>query len=86
MHHTAEEAARDNIPYVAFLDKLLQEELTAKTERFIKMKTRMAHLPYRKTLQEFDFAFQPSIEERLWKPSRSGIRCISRRLTIWYRR
>jgi len=64
LHHAAEEASKANIPYIAFLDKLLQEELTAKHERFIKMKTRMAHLPYRKTLDQFDFAFQPSIEER----------------------
>ena len=64
LHHAAEEASKENIPYIAFLDKLLQEELTAKHERFIKMKTRMAHLPYRKTLDQFDFAFQPSIEER----------------------
>ncbi|MFC7749605.1 hypothetical protein ACFQWB_06575 [Paenibacillus thermoaerophilus] len=31
------------------MDKLLQEELAAKRERFIRMKTRMAHLPFHKT-------------------------------------
>jgi DNA replication protein DnaC len=30
----------------------------------IDMKTRMAHLPYHKTLDQFDFGFQPSVEER----------------------
>jgi len=64
LHHHAEEAAKENIPYVEFLDKLLQEELSAKHDRFIKMKTRMAHLPYHKTLDQFEFAFQPSIDER----------------------
>lgn len=64
LHTRAEEAATQNIPYVEFLDKLLQEELAAKHDRFIKMKTRMAHLPYRKTLGQFDFDFQPSIDER----------------------
>lgn len=63
LHHYAEEAATHNISYVEFLDKLLQEELAAKHDRFIKMKTRMAHLPYRKTLDQFDFDFQPSIDE-----------------------
>ena len=47
-----------------FLDKLLQEELLAKRERFIRMKTRMARLPFHKTLDQFDFSFQPSIDER----------------------
>jgi DNA replication protein len=62
--HHAEEAAKHNISYLEFLDKLLQEELLAKRERFIRMKTRVAHLPFHKTLDQFDFSFQPSIEER----------------------
>lgn len=64
IHHHAEEAAAQNISYLEFLDKLLQEELLAKRDRFIKMKTQMAHLPYHKTLDQFDFSFQPSIDER----------------------
>lgn len=60
----AEEAAKHNIPYLEFLDKLLQEEIIAKRERFIRMKTRMAHLPYHRSLEQFDFSFQPSIDER----------------------
>ena len=62
--HHAEEAAKHNISYLEFLDKLLQEELLAKRERFIRMKTRMARLPFHKTLDQFDFSFQPSIDER----------------------
>lgn len=27
-------------------------------------RTRLAHLPFHKTLEEFEFAFQPSIDER----------------------
>lgn len=46
------------------MDKLLQEEIMAKRDRFIRMKTRLAHLPYHKTLEQFDFSFQPSIDER----------------------
>ena len=64
LHHHAEQAAKENITYLAFLDKLLQEEIAAKHDRFIKTRTRMAHLPYHKTLSQFDFSFQPSIDER----------------------
>jgi len=64
LDHHAEEAAKHNISYLEFLDKLLQEEIVAKRERFIRMKTRIAHLPFHKTLDQFDFSFQPSIDER----------------------
>lgn len=60
----AEEAAKENITYLEFLDKLLQEEIIAKRERFVRTKTRMANLPYHRTLEQFDFNFQPSIDER----------------------
>ena len=31
------------------------------------MRTRLAHLPYQRTLEQFDFGFQPSVDERLVK-------------------
>ncbi|TCP57874.1 IstB-like ATP binding protein [Tumebacillus sp. BK434] len=64
LHAHAEEAAKHNLTYLEFLDKLLQEELAAKHERFLKTKTRLAKLPYHKTMDQFDFEFQPSIDER----------------------
>jgi DNA replication protein DnaC len=64
LHQHAEEASNRNIPYLEFLDNLLAEEMLAKHDRFIQTRTRLAHLPFRKTLDQFDFAFQPSIDER----------------------
>lgn len=64
IHQHAEEASKANISYLEFLDKLLAEELLAKHDRFIQTRTRLAHLPFRKTLDQFDFAFQPSVDER----------------------
>jgi DNA replication protein DnaC len=64
LHQHAEEAFKRNIPYLEFLDNLLAEEMLAKHERFIQTRKRLAHLPFRKTLDQFDFAFQPSINER----------------------
>lgn len=46
LHHHAEEASRNNISYLEFLDNLLQEEITAKNDRYIQMRRRMAHLPF----------------------------------------
>lgn len=64
LHHHAEEASRNNISYLEFLDNLLQEEITAKNDRYIQMRRRMAHLPFYKTLEEFDFSFQSSIDPK----------------------
>ena len=38
--------------------------MAARRERYLTTKTRMADLPFHRTLEQFDFAFQPSIEER----------------------
>ena len=46
------------------LAQLLGAEVAARRERYLTTKTRMAHLPFHRTLEQFDFAFQPSIEER----------------------
>lgn len=60
----AQQAAKESWTYLAFLDRLLDEEVSNRTERDIAMKMKLAHLPFQKTLDEFDFAFQPSINER----------------------
>jgi DNA replication protein DnaC len=60
----AEEATKQGWTYVDFLDHLLATEIEARSARDIAMKTKLAHFPATKTLEEFDFAFQPSINER----------------------
>ncbi|MBW1716818.1 MAG: IS21-like element helper ATPase IstB [Deltaproteobacteria bacterium] len=59
-----EEASRDNLSYIEFLDRLLTEEVSAKRERNIAMRTAMAKFPFIKTLESFDFKFQPSVDKR----------------------
>lgn len=60
----AEEAARQSWTYVEFLDHLLDAEVSGRYEREVAMKTKLAHFPVVKTLDGFDFAFQPSVPER----------------------
>ena len=62
--HYAEEASKESIPYLVFLDKLLWAEIEAKQQRAIKTNMKLAKLPYIKTIEDFDFAFQPSIDEK----------------------
>jgi DNA replication protein DnaC len=60
----AEQAVHESWTYVDFLDHLLETEVSARYERDVAMKIKLAHFPFLKTLDAFDFAFQPSIDER----------------------
>ena len=60
----AAQAAADNWSAFEFLDALTQAELAGRTERDVQRKMRQARFPFQKSLDEFDFAFQPSINER----------------------
>jgi DNA replication protein DnaC len=62
-----QEASRADMSYTEFLGGLVQRELAAKQERHTTMKTTMARFPFHKTLDSFDFKFQPSIEAKVVK-------------------
>jgi DNA replication protein DnaC len=60
----AEDAAKQAWTYLDFLDHLLETEVSARYERDVAMKIKLAHFPFLKTMEQFDFAFQPSLNER----------------------
>lgn len=62
-----EKAQRENSTYIDFLNSLLESEVVERQRRNMEVRTKLARLPYRKTLEEFDFTFQPSIDEKLIK-------------------
>jgi DNA replication protein DnaC len=59
-----ERAAKEQPAYADFLLEVLTTEKEFRTSRILQTRTRMASLPYAKTLAQFDFTFQPSIDER----------------------
>lgn len=59
-----ERAAKEERAYADFLAELLEREVSARRERYLRTRLRLAHLPAIKTLAQFDFGFQPSIDER----------------------
>ena len=59
-----EQAAKKEPSYADFLDELLGCEVDARRTRYLRARLQLAHLPYVKTFDQFDFAFQPSIDER----------------------
>jgi DNA replication protein DnaC len=59
------EAARGEPTYLDFLDGILREEVGAKQRKRIAMGITIAHFPTVKTLDDFDFKFQPSVDQKL---------------------
>jgi len=65
----SEQATKDSLSYVDFLDRLLEAEASSRAERRLLAKTRLAHFPFHKTLADFDFSFSPRLTARSWPPS-----------------
>ena len=50
---------------VEIMDKLLDTELKARQQRRVEINFKFAGLPYKRSLEEFDFSAQPSLDEEL---------------------
>jgi DNA replication protein DnaC len=59
-----ERAAKQEPSYAEFLLEALTAETEARRQRYLKTRLQLAHLPFVKTFEQFDFTFQPSIDER----------------------
>jgi DNA replication protein DnaC len=67
-----EQAAKKEVSYADFLDELLAAEVAAKTSKHHQMRIAMARFPFQKTLESFDFKFQPSIDPKLIRELATG--------------
>lgn len=65
-------ATRREPTYLDFLDQVLRQEVDAKQRKRIAMGVQIAHFPTVKTLDDFDFKFQPSIDQRLVRELATG--------------
>jgi len=59
-----ERAAKNNLQYEEYLVPLLEEEVKRRQEASIKAKVAKAKFPFIKTMDEFDFSFQPGLSEK----------------------
>jgi len=66
------EAAKKDPTYLDFLDRVLGEEIASKQRKRISMHIKIAHSPTVKTMEEFDFKFQPSIDQKLVRELATG--------------
>jgi len=59
----AEKAIKTKLGCIGYFSKLVEEETLAKTDRSINRRIQTAKFPWQKTIEEFDFSFQPSVDE-----------------------
>ena len=50
--------------YLDFLDLVLSEELAVRDDRRFRQGLRLSRLPHHKTIDEYDFSFQPDLDPR----------------------
>jgi len=53
------EAEEESLSYSEFLDRMLREEINWRTDRRTQTLLKMANFPFYKTIEDFDFSFQP---------------------------
>jgi DNA replication protein DnaC len=66
------DAARREPTYLDFLDGLVREETESKQRKRVAMGIQIAHFPAVKTLDAFDFRFQPSVDHKLVRELATG--------------
>ena len=71
-YRTPGTGAKRELSYADFLDELLALEVGSKTEKHHQMRIAMARFPFQKTLESFDFKFQPSIDVKLMRELAGG--------------
>ena len=59
-----EKAVHEETTYIGFLDDLLTSEQMERRRKSQETRLKLSKLPHRKTLEDFDFSFQPSIDKR----------------------
>src|SRR4030042_3960096 len=58
-------ASKTKMSYQEYLYTLLQHQVLIRTDHSINAKIKKARFPFIKTLEEFDFSFQPQIDDKL---------------------
>ena len=61
----ADQAKTEGWSHVEFLARVIAEQASATTNRRLAARLRYARFPYRRTIAEFDFDFQPSVDRKL---------------------
>jgi DNA replication protein DnaC len=60
-----EQAAKKDLNYRDFLTDVLRTEWTGRHQRGIEARLKTARFPWLKTIEQFDFSFQPTIDRKI---------------------
>ena len=71
LENLLEEAEKKEPSYADFLQDLLNCEVEVRRTRYLRARLQLTHFPFIKTFEQFDFSFQPSIDERQIRELRS---------------
>ena len=71
LENLLEQASKKEPSYADFLDELLSCEVEARRTRYLRARLQLAHFPFVKNFEQFDFGFQPSLDDRQIRELRS---------------
>ena len=79
-----EQASKRDLGYKEFLIEALQTEWSGRHQRGVESRLKMARFPWVKTLEQFDFTFQLSIDRKILLSSRVWVLSIvAKTLSFW---
>ena len=61
----AEAAVKAKLSYQEYLYQVLQQQIVVRVDNSVNTKIKKARFPFIKTLEEYDFTYQPKIDEKL---------------------
>jgi DNA replication protein DnaC len=64
LEHVLKSAEKKDSSYLNFLDELLEEEVAQKEQRRVEIAIKISGLPFIKSIDEFDFTFQPQLDRQ----------------------
>ena len=59
-----EQAIKEKLSYMEFLELLIEDEFANRKDNSYKKRFQKAHFPFSKTLEEYDFNFQPKLNRQ----------------------
>src|SRR5437879_9563415 len=71
LENLLEQASKKEPSYADFLEELLSCEVEARRTRYLRARLQLAHFPFVKTFEQFDFGFQQSLDDRQIRELRS---------------
>ncbi len=64
LEQTIKTSEKEGKSYLSFFDELLEEEVIHKEQRRVETALKISGLPFIKSIDEFDFSFQPKLDRR----------------------